>query len=67
MKATLRMLRERKGWNQETAAKKLGISTNTLSNYEQGKTYPNVVTVKNIEKAYKVKFADIIFCQLTTI
>lgn len=61
MKATLRMLRELKGWNQETAAKKLGISINTLSNYEQGKTYPNVVTVKKIEKAYEVKFADIIF------
>lgn len=61
MKATLKMLRELKGWNQVTAAKNLKISVNTLSNYEQGKTYPNVVVVKKIEKVYGVKFADIIF------
>ena len=38
-KMTLRMTRELLGYTQEKAAKLIGVSTDTLGNYERGKSY----------------------------
>ena len=49
MKMTLRTARELAGLTQIKAAKSLGISVDTLSNYEQGKSYPNILMLRKIE------------------
>ena len=41
MKATLKQAREIKGYKQSEAASLIGVSTDTLGNYERGKSYPD--------------------------
>ena len=61
MAMTLKAARMNKGYDQDTAAKLIGISPDTLSNYERGKRFPNVLIIKKIEKVYGLKYDDIIF------
>lgn len=61
---TLKMAREITGMKQYEAAEKLGISKDTLRNYEQGKSYPDIPTLKKIEELYGVKYAQLIFLPL---
>ena len=58
---TLRACRVNKNLTQKEAAKKLGISRESLSNYELGRTFPDVPLIKKIEQLYGVFYADIIF------
>lgn len=60
-KYTLKALRVMKGYTQEEASKLIGVSPETLSNYERGKSYPDVPIIKRIEKVYEVSYNDIIF------
>ena len=61
---TLKQAREICGYTQAEAAKLLQISVDTLSNYERGKSYPDVPIIKRIEKLYDVPYARIIFLPL---
>lgn len=58
---TLRAARVNKGLSQKEAAEQLGVSKDTIGNWEKGKTYPDVQQLKKIEKLYGVKYHDIIF------
>ena len=64
MRMTLRTARELAGLTQIKAAKNLGISVDTLSNYEQGKSYPNIPTLRKIEKLYNITYDQLIFLHL---
>lgn len=64
MKMTLRTARELAGLTQIKAAKSLGISVDTLSNYEQGKSYPNILMLRKIEGLYGVTYNQLIFLPL---
>lgn len=61
MGITLRAARVNKGLSQENAAQLLGVTKYTVSNWERGKSYPSVTHLKNIEKAYGIKYDNIIF------
>ena len=52
---------------QADAAKAIGVSEFTWSNYEKGKTYPDVLVIKKIEKVFHVSYSDIIFLPQNTI
>lgn len=58
---TLKEARIRKGYTQPEAARRIGISQDTLSLYERGKTYPTVPVLKKIEEVYGVGYHDLIF------
>ena len=62
MAITLKSARVNKNLTQAEAAKKLGISTDTLSNYERGKSFPDVPTIKRIEDLYGLPYSELIFC-----
>lgn len=49
------------GYTQKTAAKLLNISKNTLSNYENYKTIPDVKTSGAMARLYRVSVDNIIF------
>ena len=51
---TLKTAREMKKYTQEEAAKLIGISADTLGNYERGKSYPDVPVLRKIEEVYGV-------------
>ena len=60
MKISLAAARVNAGMYQRDAAKRLGITPETLRNYERGKQVPNWTTVKEMEKIYGIS-ADNIF------
>ena len=61
MKLTLRALRINKEYSQEKAANLIGISVETLANYEKGITYPDIPVLKKIEEIYETKYDNINF------
>ena len=63
-KYTLKTARELNGLKQKDAAKLLGISVDTLRNYERGKSYPDIPILKKIEKLYTLPYSRIIFLPL---
>lgn len=64
MRVTLKMARELKKMTQEEAAKKIGVSTDTLGNYERGKSYPDIPTLRKIEEVYGISYDRLIFLPL---
>ena len=61
MRLTLKAIRVNHGMTQKNAAKGLGVSTTTLSAWENGTVYPKVPDITKIEKFYGVNYADINF------
>lgn len=61
---TLKTAREMKRYTQEEAAKLIGVSVDTLGNYERGKSYPDIPVLRKIEEVYGVPYARLIFLPL---
>lgn len=61
MAITLKAARINKGLNQREAAEMLGVSVDTLSNYERGRSFPDVPIIQRIEQVYDCLYSDIIF------
>lgn len=61
---TLRTAREAAGYSQKEASKLIGVSVDTLGNYERGKSYPGVPVLKRIESVYHVPYDRLIFLPL---
>lgn len=59
-KITLKAARVNAGLSQEEAAKKIGIATSTLRNWEAGKTFPNQPKIEKMCEVYGISF-DILF------
>lgn len=64
IKLSLKNAREIRGMTQAEAAKLIGISTDTLGNYERGKSYPDIPVLRKIEEVYGVKYSQLIFLPL---
>ncbi|MFR6537275.1 MAG: helix-turn-helix transcriptional regulator [Lachnospiraceae bacterium] len=64
MKLSLKTARELRGLKQAEAAEMLGISTDTLRNYERGKSYPDIPMLRKIEDVYGVPYNRLIFLPL---
>lgn len=60
-KLTLKAARINKNLSQKEAAQLIGISEETLSNYERAKSFPDVPILKRIEKVYGVGYNSLIF------
>ena len=68
MKLTLKAIRINRGETQEEASKGIGISVETLANYEKGLTYPDIPILKRIEEYYNVSYNEInFFCKENTV
>ena len=46
------------------AAQKIGVSTDTLGNYERGKSYPDIPILRKSESVYGVPYDRLIFLSL---
>lgn len=60
----LKFARELKGYTQAEAAKLIGVSIDTLGNYERGKSYPDIPILRKIEEVYGVPYDRLIFLPL---
>lgn len=61
MAITLKAARINKGYGQDEAAKLIGVSSDTLSNWERGITFPDVPKIRKIEIVYDIKYDNINF------
>lgn len=61
MEVTMKAARINAGYTQKAAAKLLNISKNTLSNYENYKTIPDVKTSGAMARLYRISVDNIIF------
>ena len=61
MQITLKAARVNKGYTQSEAADLIGTTKDVISNWERGKSFPDVLMLKKIENAYDVTYQDIIF------
>ena len=50
----IRKARQEKGLTQESAAEALGVSRQTISNWETGRTYPDILSVIRMSDVYAV-------------
>ncbi len=64
MKLSLKTAREFRGLKQADAAALIGVSTDTLRNYERGKSYPDIPILRKIEEVYGVSYDRLIFLPL---
>lgn len=55
----LKAARVQTNLTQEQAAKMIGVSKTTLSNYERGWTSPNAKTLKKICEVYKIEMSEV--------
>lgn len=61
MAITLKALRINAGLDQKKAAQVLGITPETLSNWERGKSFPTVSQITAIENLYNTTYSEINF------
>ncbi len=61
---TLKQARELNGYTQAEAAILIGVSVDTLGNYERGKSYPDIPILRKIEKVYGFPYNRLIFLPL---
>lgn len=66
MAMTLKAARVNAGLNQREAARKLGLSVDTLSNYERGKSFPDVPVIRRMEALYGVPYSGLLFLPQNT-
>ena len=61
VKLTLKAARVNAGLTQEEAGQRIGKSKDVISNWERGISYPDVIDIRKIEKAYNVTYNNLIF------
>ncbi len=55
----MKRLRESRGWRQADLAEKMGVSTQTVANYESGRRWPEIDYIKEMAKAFGVAEAEL--------
>lgn len=60
MKVSIEAMRVHRGLTQDSACEKLGITRQTLSNWEKGKTTPKTEQILGILRVYNCSLDDII-------
>jgi transcriptional regulator with XRE-family HTH domain len=60
----LLFLRKKNGWTQAEMQDRCGISTATWSNYENAKTEPDIQTIIEISRIFKVSIDDLLTVNL---
>ena len=61
MQITLKAARMNKQLTQRDAAAKIGVTRDTIGNWERGKSFPDAMQIKRIEEVYNVRYDDLIF------
>lgn len=61
IKMTLKALRINNNFTQQEAGEKLGVTKDTISRWENAKSFPDAMQIKAIEELYHVTYNNIIF------
>ncbi|MBQ4114663.1 helix-turn-helix transcriptional regulator [bacterium] len=55
----IKELRDERGWTQEVFAEKSVLDVTTISNIENGKNYPNSITIEKIARTFDVQLHEL--------
>lgn len=61
MKLTLKAARINRNLTQQEAADKIGVTIDTIGNWERAKSFPNALHIRRIEEVYGVPYDNLIF------
>lgn len=61
MRMTLKTARLISGFSQVEAAEHIGITPETIRNYEKGRSFPDIPILRRIEEVYSVEYRQLIF------
>ena len=61
MQITLRAARMNIPLTQKEAAEHIGVTVDTIGNWELGKSFPDELQIKKIEEVYRVRYDNLIF------
>lgn len=67
MQITLKAARMNALMMQKEAAQCLGVTVDTVGNWERGRSFPDALQIRRIEEAYRVKYDDLIFLPKKTL
>ena len=67
MQLTLKAARANAKLTQREAAEKLGVTVDTISNWERGKSFPNAIQIRRLELVYGVSYDALIFSPHVTL
>ena len=66
LRISLAAARVNANMNQEQACKAIGVTKQTLCNWENGKTHPSIEKAERISQVYGIPYQNIIFLPQTT-
>ena len=49
------------GLTQQEAAAKIGVTVDTIGNWERAKSFPKALQIRRIEEVYGIPYNDLIF------
>ena len=61
MQITLKAARANAFLTQKDAAERIGVTVDTIGNWERGKSFPDALQIKRIEEVYGVRYDNLIF------
>lgn len=61
MQITLKAARMNVALTQKQAAQMLGVTVDTVGNWERGRSFPDALQIKRIEELYRVRYDELIF------
>ena len=61
MAITLKAARINKGLTQLEASKMIGVTEDTIGNWERARSFPNVPQIRKIEEIYGIPYHELIF------
>ena len=67
MQVTLKAARINTGLTQKEAADRIGVTVDTISNWERAKSFPNALQIRRIEEVYNIPYDNLIFCPSITL
>ncbi len=67
MQITLKAARTNASLTQKEAAERIGVTVDTIGNWERGRSFPDALNIKRIEEAYSIRYDDLIFLPENTL
>ena len=66
LRITLKAARANAQLTQQEAAEKIGVTVDTIGNWERAKSFPNALQIRRIEEVYGVPYDGLIFSPKNT-
>lgn len=67
LRITLKAARANARLTQQEAADKIGVTVDTIGNWERAKSFPNALQIRRIEEIYGVPYDGLIFSPKNTL